>query len=79
MQSDYLPKYLFIYVYLLTRVNLMKILSTECLGLKKLLITAMKLMHLLTMKNPSLTSTKTRLQIAVTLKMKLKILKITKK
>ena len=79
MQSDYLPKYLFIYVYLLTRVNLMKILSTECLDLKKLLITVMKPMRLQTMKNPSLTSTKTRLQIAVTLKMKLKILKNTKK
>ena len=56
----------------------MKILSTECLVSKKLRITAMKPTHLLTMKNPSLTSMKTRLPIAVKMK-PLKVLKIMKK
>ena len=56
----------------------MKILSTECLDSKKLHTTAMKPMHLLTMKNPSLTNMKTKLPIAAKMK-SLKDLKIMKK
>lgn len=55
----------------------MKILSTECLALKKLHITVMKPMHLLIMKNPFLVTSMKMKPRLKTLK-KLKIMMISR-